>query len=63
MAVRYALLTRDKIRPLRPGQKITEHGITAKKLGNGDVRSTVNVMVVVSVFGTPLESVTFRPMV
>jgi len=37
MAVRYALLARDKIRPLSLGQKITEHSITAEKLVNGDV--------------------------
>ena len=30
MAVRHALLARDKIRPLRPGQKITERSITAE---------------------------------
>ena len=45
MAVRYSLLTRPNIRGLKPGQKITEHGITAEKLANSDVRYTVNIMV------------------
>ncbi len=45
MTVKYALLTRPNIRALKPGQKITEHGITAEKLANGDMRYAVNVMV------------------
>jgi hypothetical protein len=38
-------LTRPNIRKLPPGCRITEHGITAKKLSNSDVRYAVNVMV------------------
>jgi integrase len=42
---RFARLNRDAIRRLKPGQTISEHGITVTKLGNGDVRYSVNVMV------------------
>jgi integrase len=38
-------LTRPKIRVLAIGKKITEHGITAERLKDGDVRYTVNLMV------------------
>ena len=32
-------------RRLQPGQRIVEHGITAERLRDGDVRYSVNVMV------------------
>lgn len=45
MALRFAKLSRPAIRALSAGQKITEHGITAERLGNGDVVYSINVMV------------------
>jgi hypothetical protein len=45
MALRFNRLTRPAMRALEPGQKINEHGIAAERLGNGDLRYTVNVMV------------------
>ena len=45
MAVKFARLTRPDIRKLRSGEKITEYGITAECLENGDIRYTVNIMV------------------
>jgi integrase len=45
MASSFSRLGRADIRKLAPGGSITEHGITAQKLANGDVRYTVNVMV------------------
>lgn len=45
MAIKFSRLTRDAIRRLQDGQAITEHGIKAQKLANGDIRYTVNVMV------------------
>ncbi len=45
MARHFARLTRDAIRRLKPGEKITEHGITAERLKDGDVRYTVSIMV------------------
>ena len=45
MARRYARLTRPAIRSLKPGERITEHGITAERLSDGDVRYSVNIMV------------------
>lgn len=45
MPVRFVRLDRASIRRLKPGQKLTEHGITAERLSNGDIRYTVNVMV------------------
>jgi integrase len=45
MALRFARLTRPTIRALEPGEKLHEHGITAERLRNGDVRYSVNVMV------------------
>ncbi len=44
MALCYSRLTRPSIRRLKPGEKITEHGITAERLATGDLRYTVNVM-------------------
>ena len=45
MSLKFSKLTRPAIRALRPGNKITEHGITAQRLGDGDIRYSVNVMV------------------
>ena len=45
MARSFQKLTRTPIRSLAPGQKITEGGITAEKLPDGDVRYAVNIMV------------------
>ena len=45
MAARFAHLTRPNIRRLEPGEKITEHGITAERLRDGDIRYSVNIMV------------------
>ncbi len=45
MALRFARLDRPSIRRLKPGEKITEHGITAERLRDGDLRYSVNVMV------------------
>ncbi len=41
----FTRLTRPEIRKLAPGQKITEHGITAARHSDGDVRYSVAVMV------------------
>ena len=45
MALRFSRLDRPAIRRLRPGERITEHGIIAEQLANGDLRYSVNVMV------------------
>jgi hypothetical protein len=45
MSLRFSRLTRPAIRQLEPGQKITENGIAAEKLADGDVRYTVGIMV------------------
>jgi integrase len=45
MSVRFVRLDRPSIRRLKPGENLTEHGITAERLFNGDIRYTVNVMV------------------
>ena len=45
MTLRFSRLDRKAIRALKAGEKITEHGITAERLGDGDVRYSVNVMV------------------
>jgi integrase len=45
MALRFARLTRPAVRALEPGERLHEHGITAERLRNGDVRYSVNVMV------------------
>lgn len=45
MSLRFTRLTRSNIRRLKPGDAITEHGITAERLPDGDVRYSVNVMV------------------
>ncbi len=45
MSLRFTRLTRPAIRKLQAGQRITEHGITAEGLPDGDVRYSVNIMV------------------
>ena len=45
MSIRFSRLDRPAIRKLQPGEKITEHGITAERLADGDLRYSVNVMV------------------
>ena len=45
MALRFTKLTRPNIRALGVGENVTEHGITAERLKDGDVRYSVNVMV------------------
>ncbi len=45
MTLRFTRLDRLSIRRLRPGEKITEHGITAERMANGDLRYSVNIMV------------------
>lgn len=45
MTLKFTKLTRTKIRSLQPKQEISEHGITFKRLINGDGRYAVNIMV------------------
>jgi integrase len=45
MALKFTKLTRPDIRKLKPGDTITEHGITFERHANGDGRYTVNIMV------------------
>lgn len=45
MALKFSRLTRPAIRTLAPGESLTEHGIKAERLRNGDVRYSVNIMV------------------
>ena len=45
MPLRFARVDRKSIRALKPGEKITEHGISAERLNTGDVRYSVNIMV------------------
>ena len=45
MPLRFTKLDRLSIRRLMPGKKIREHGIQAERLGDGDVRYSVNIMV------------------
>jgi len=45
MALKFSRLTRPAVRALEPGQRLNEHGITAERVRNGDVRYTVNIMV------------------
>lgn len=62
MALKFSRLTRPSIRTLEKGQRIHEHGITAERLANGDVRYSVNVMIdrqrVHRVIGRESEGVT-----
>jgi integrase len=45
MSKTFAKLGRDKIRKLKPGEKLSEHGITVECLDDKDLRWSVNVMV------------------
>ncbi len=45
MPLRFTRLTRPATRKLQPGERITEHGITAEGLPDGDTRYSVNIMV------------------
>jgi integrase len=45
MSLRFLKLDRPAIRRLAAGEKIQEHGITAERLADGDVRYSVNIMV------------------
>lgn len=45
MALRFLNLDRPSTRRLKPGERITEHGITAESLRDGDLRYSVAVMV------------------
>lgn len=45
MALKFSKLTRPNTRALKNGQKLTEHGITAECLADGDLRYSVAVMV------------------
>lgn len=45
MARKFRDLTRKNIRALRPGERITEQGITAEGMKNGDIRYSINIMV------------------
>jgi integrase len=43
--MKFTRLTRPQIRKLKPGQQITEAGITAEKLADGDISYSVGMMV------------------
>ena len=62
MTTRFNDLSRRNIRRLKPGERITEHGITAERLADGDVKYVVAVMVdgrrVHRVIGKESEGVT-----
>ena len=45
MSRKFQKLTRPDIRRLKQGERITEQGITAERLTDGDVRYSVNIMV------------------
>src|SRR5215813_9889452 len=45
MALRFSRLDRPAVRKLSVGEQITEHGITAERLADGDTRYSVNIMV------------------
>jgi len=45
MTLRYSTLDRRSLRRLKPHQRISEHGITAERLADGDLRYSINVMV------------------
>ena len=38
MPLRFTRLDRPSIRRLKPGERVTEHDITAERLQNGDTR-------------------------
>ncbi len=45
MPLRFSRLTRPAIRKLQAGERITENGISAEGLVDGDVRYSINIMV------------------
>jgi integrase len=45
LALRFSRLDRPATRRLKLGEKITEHGVTAQRLADGDLHYSVNVMV------------------
>lgn len=45
MALRFVKLDSRLLRGLSPGDRVTEHGITAERLRNGDLRWSINIMV------------------
>jgi integrase len=45
MALRYSLLDRHSLRRLKLHEKVSEHGIAAERLSDGDLRYSVNIMV------------------
>ncbi len=45
MALKFSRLTRPNIRALSVGGRINEHGIVVERLGNGDIRYSINIMV------------------
>ncbi len=44
MSLKFARLTRAAVRKLKPSEKITEHGVVAPRLDDGDIRFSVAVM-------------------
>ncbi len=64
MSIRFNRLIRANVRRLKPGEKITEHGINVEKLRNGDVRYKIAIMVdgrrIHRVIGTEAGGVTRR---
>ena len=45
MPLKFSRMTRPNVRALAIGKKIIEHGITAERLKDGDVRYSINLMV------------------
>ncbi|MDA1059084.1 MAG: site-specific integrase [Proteobacteria bacterium] len=45
MSRSFTRLTRSAVRQLAPGQRISEHGINIRRLRNGDIHYSVNIMV------------------
>jgi integrase len=45
MALRFCILSRNAIKELTPGSRLTEHGIEVARLPNGDLRYAINIMV------------------
>lgn len=62
MSVRFSTLDRRRLRELKPGEKITEPGITVVRLADGDLRYSVAIMVdgerIYRVIGKASERVT-----
>lgn len=45
MSKKFSILTRQKMRRLKPGEMLREHPIMFERLANGDGKFTVNFMV------------------